>query len=57
MTGGVLGVFSTDVVGIVGVDLWCPRRVGEIGEGTGVAAVTDNDGGRSEEEPCMESSV
>jgi hypothetical protein len=54
MTGGVLGVFSTDGrVGIVGVDLWCVRLTGETGEGIGVASVTDSTGAMSVEEPCM----
>jgi hypothetical protein len=45
MAGGVLGVRRTDVVGIVGVDLTCIRREGEMGDASGVGDVTDNDGG------------
>ena len=39
---GVLGVRRTDFVGIVGVDLTCVRRTGEMGEDPGVGAVIES---------------
>lgn len=56
MTGGLLGVRKTDVVGVVGDDLTSVRREGEEGEASGVGDVIDNDGGtRSVDGPwsCM----
>lgn len=52
--GGGLAGCRTDDVGSVGVDLWWALRTGEIGDGSGVGAVTERDGGaNNEDEPKL----